>query len=115
MCHRWRIVRGRDIATGLVEYNNAPNYIAQYVNAPLLILCHIILQKMIFIYYTIMWICITVMFHELMTGAVRIINTIFVERVKIKLAEVEAVRLQAQADIIKDRERRRLRQWEDVS
>ncbi|MGD9125738.1 MAG: hypothetical protein PVH19_00030 [Planctomycetia bacterium] len=62
-----------------------------------------------------MWICITVMFHELMTGAVRIINTIFVERVKIKLAEVEAVRLQAQADIIKDRERRRLRQWEDVS
>lgn len=55
----------------------------------------------------VVWVCITVMFHDLMTNATKILNTIFVERIKVKLAEVEALRLQAHAEIIKDREHRR--------
>ena len=40
----------------------------------------------------IVWVCITVMFHDLMSSAVKILNTIFVERIKVRLAEVEAMR-----------------------
>jgi hypothetical protein len=61
----------------------------------------------------IVWVCITVMFHDLMSSAVKILNTIFVERIKVRLAEVEAMRLQAQVELIKDREHRKLQRREE--
>lgn len=70
-------------------------------------------QEMIHLYHAIVWICITIMVHDIVTNAANILNTLFVERIKAHIAELEARRLEAQADIIKDRERRKL-EWRHV-
>lgn len=57
------------------------------------------------------WICGTWMFHDLMAGVVNILNTLYVERVKVKLAELEALRLDYKASIIAARESRK---WDRV-
>lgn len=63
------------------------------------------------------WICAAWMFHDLMTGIVNILNTLYIERVKVKLAELEALRLDYKAQIITSREARRginPKEWDTV-
>jgi hypothetical protein len=69
---------------------------------------------MIYLVHGIAWICAAWMFHDLMTGIVNILNTMYVERVKVKLAELEALRLDYKAQIISARESRKAKEWDRV-